>query len=92
MALQQPFILVGHGKERPMNKSNAIFLVAGLIVGLIVGGLSVALWDARYNAVAYSYASDFIMRQSNQLSTCQQQNKELQKEIQELERREKDRP
>jgi hypothetical protein len=75
-----------------MNKSNVLFLVIGLIAGLIVGGLTAALWDARYNAVDYHYASDFIMRQSDQLFSCQQQNKELQKKIQELERRGKDRP
>jgi len=75
-----------------MNKSNILFLVIGLIAGLIVGGLTVALWDARYNAVNYHYASDFIMRQSDQLSSCQRQNKDLQKKIQELEQREKDRP
>ena len=75
-----------------MNKSNFISVVASLIIGLIVGGLTAALWDARYNAVDYQYTSDFIMRQSNQLSACQQQNKDLQKKVQELEQREKDRP
>jgi hypothetical protein len=78
-------IFADQRREKAMNKFNLVFLAAGLIVGLLVGGLTAALWYARYNAIDYHYASDCIMRQSNQLFDYQKENKELQKRIQELE-------
>jgi hypothetical protein len=80
-------IFADQRREQAMNKFNLVFLAAGLIVGLLIGGLTAALWDARYAAVNYHYASDYIMRQNSQLSDCQRENKEMQKRIQELEQK-----
>jgi hypothetical protein len=84
-------IFADQRREKAMNKFNLVFLAAGLIVGLLIGGLTAALWYARYDAIDYHYASDCIMRQSNQLFDYQKENKELQKRIQELEQQ-KNRP
>jgi hypothetical protein len=73
-------------KHGHVNKSTAIVLViASLIVGLIIGGLTVAAVEARQNELGARYESDFIMREIDQLSKCEEQNRDLQKKIKELE-------
>jgi hypothetical protein len=73
-------------KHGHMNKSTAIVLViASLIMGSIIGGLTVAALEARQNELGARYESDFIMREIDQLSKCEEQNRDLQKRIKELE-------